>query len=860
MPITVELSAEGKLNTKERRANDSYRNIDAYPESYQTNTTKEELCQEYINSYLQQFTEFYPKRRLPFISVENEIGVKKLVCTTIRPTQLPFQELYDFYECASFLAGYITYEPLQPPTEYPLYLFSPSTTFQSCTGDSFDIATLMCSFLIGANYDAYVVSGYAPRHITLRDQSLSLCPLLGKQASKEDSGSSSSSNHTTISEEGSYTVPKDLILESSYLKSEDEKERLTKLDNFKIWVPDTIERYQAMQKESDEKEALNIHARRVHAWILIVAGKRDIKEHIFIEPSTGRVYTIQNSPYIAIESIWNHMNYFNNVHIDKKPSSIDYDFHDNRCWESLFMLKSTSNRHTAGDNDENDEKLSKLDDSSSSSGVGNSVVNESSTIFDNMKYFDVPPTWVEALRFDRKQYLLKYPPSGLRTINYFCSKVEFFTKGVHPQAMVMKITLYLDKECTKVNEIHEWYESRKDKLYKRIRYYLGDRHVIEYYHPGSIGEVKTWLQYPGKHTEIDFYVAGRLDRMYRRIEYLGKEIVEHFQDRTDNMVYRQTLLTADKASVGKRQFVLPASTLSKELYLLKLIVQYDRDSNAKMGSDVYLRTFFIREGKYVLQYHYRKDQISGQINTYMHTKGPNIPGVSDHATGQEIGVVDDNDSLLEAAGLEREFYTNVKSSMLSFQSIVDSRAAYEADVTLDRDLFEIALNLSHGITTSDSDAVVTKQKDSNSNTGKALSHDNASSSGVKESDGDVRDYLSPYLRNVKNIQLITKEEALEVRQTCLDAMKSRLIERANIIQARLNDENSKLGRKQEQFQRSQREGELSTEEYERYCTEAMFRIQILEQRLAAHEETALKKYADLDAKLSSDSRLKVLKN
>lgn len=55
-------------------------------------------------------------------------------------------------------------------------------------------------------------------------------------------------------------------------------------------------------------------------------------------------------------------------------------------------------------------------------------------------------------------------------------------------------------------------------------------------------------------------------------------------------------------------------------------------------------------------------------------------------------------------------------------------------------------------------------------------------------------------------------------------------------------------------------GDLSTEEYEKYCTEAMFRIQILQQRLDAHEQSALRKYADLDLKLSNDPRLKVLKN
>ena len=138
---------------------------------------------------------------------------------------------------------------------------------------------------------------------------------------------------------------------------------------------------------------------------------------------------------------------------------------------------------------------------------------------------------------------------------------------------------------------------------------------------------------------------------------------------------------------------------------------------------------------------------------------------------------------------------------------------------------------------------------------------NAASSQDANTRGESQgtDYLSPFFRNVADPMRITKEDALEIRQSALDAMKARLVERANIIQTRLHDENAKLGRKQEQFQRSQREGDLSTEEYEKYCTEAMFRIQILEQRLSAHEESAMRKFADLDSKLSADPRLRVLK-
>lgn len=52
------------------------------------------------------------------------------------------------------------------------------------------------------------------------------------------------------------------------------------------------------------------------------------------------------------------------------------------------------------------------------------------------------------------------------------------------------------------------------------------------------------------------------------------------------------------------------------------------------------------------------------------------------------------------------------------------------------------------------------------------------------------------------------------------------------------------------FQRSQRESDPSVEDdFERYCSEAMFRIQVLERRLASHQEGALRKFQDLDAKL-----------
>lgn len=41
-----------------------------------------------------------------------------------------------------------------------------------------EFATLLCSLLLGAHYDAYCVSGYAIREMCELDQSLQECPLL----------------------------------------------------------------------------------------------------------------------------------------------------------------------------------------------------------------------------------------------------------------------------------------------------------------------------------------------------------------------------------------------------------------------------------------------------------------------------------------------------------------------------------------------------------------------------------------------------------------------------------------------------------------------------------------------------------
>ncbi len=346
-------TAEGLVNTKQQRQRDIVRQQLGYaPASYTSNSIKEELCLEYVNSFIGQYTAAYSQRKVPYMIAENEFGVKKFVCSTLRPTLIPVPELYDVYECAAFVAGYAMYEPLDPISEPPKYLFSPLQVLESHTGDCFDLSNLLCSFLLGAGYDAYVVYGYAPGFITLKDQSKTPCPMISHYSEGTVSSSSSGAAGTVVpiggegkpaksneeskpesSGEGgdnddengqsSYVPPDNTVKNSKFIADLAEKKRLESIDTFQLWVPDApLDESKMMEGEKSRVCGSASESQRVHAWILLRAGHRDIKEDTFVEASTGRVYSVKNSPYLGVEAVWNHISYYANSKLDMKVTEV----------------------------------------------------------------------------------------------------------------------------------------------------------------------------------------------------------------------------------------------------------------------------------------------------------------------------------------------------------------------------------------------------------------------------------------------------------------------------------------------------------------------------------------------------------
>jgi len=52
---------------------------------------------------------------------------------------------------------------------------------------------------------------------------------------------------------------------------------------------------------------------RVHCWVLVLAGKREVSQGFFIESSSGESHSLEWDQYLGIESLWNHKNYWVNM-------------------------------------------------------------------------------------------------------------------------------------------------------------------------------------------------------------------------------------------------------------------------------------------------------------------------------------------------------------------------------------------------------------------------------------------------------------------------------------------------------------------------------------------------------------------
>lgn len=266
--------------------------------------------------------------------------------------------------------------------------------------------------------------------------------------------------------------------------------------------------------------------------------------------------------------------------------------------------------------------------------------------------------------------------------------------------------------------------------------------------------------------------------------------------------------------------------------------KFGRNPNKPADEDVAKRVFYLDQGKTMLCFQHGEGRLTAGYLVFHKDGQAQAVQVDPLAPRPSARQLLEAYKALQAA--EKEVLQHVRDSEWEGREIGRTRSNQEQSIALEAPYYDICR-----IQADDSD------------------------DEPADSEAAAYDYLLPFLppgmasvgssAASGSAGSLTREQALAVRERCLLALKDRLIERANIIQARLEEEQAALARRQASYARDRDAlTPAEEEEYEHAADEAAFRIGILQRRLARHEEAALQKYYDLDKKLRNDARLAVL--
>ncbi|GAX80447.1 hypothetical protein CEUSTIGMA_g7886.t1 [Chlamydomonas eustigma] len=908
-------------NGKKARVHHTINIASKMPKSFNGHTQPEARMLEYVQNYKRIFEELYPYRRPLYLAPKNECGVPKFICTTIRPTQLSYTELYELDGCCNFVSDFMAFDPLEDPLHPPEYLPSPMSCLGWQSGDCFDMAVILASLLIGVGYNAYVVAGYAPHAVTLNEQTGTTCPVLEREVraasaaaaaaaaaasgtalggSNSVSGSKMGVNRVgtamrsvqpanpVVEKKPKYVIKANNQLNSKYIKSQEEKAAATATADL------TKDTSAADQGAAGAAPALGIApsstgrpaggvdglvCKTVHAWVLVMAGKRDVTEHMFIEPSTGRKYPLTGSPYEGIEFMWNHQNFWVCMqmplpHSDSRahPNNISYDLADPSKWEAVFEGHGgalSPNYLNGGDDaraglDSRGGMMYKARTPKPSTAAGGrkgsaAAGGDSMTPPRTAEGVDdgggdeeggplepppvvpeMPPSWVPKLSIARDAFDMRCPRGSKLMLYHQCQHEIFALFGDCSRwdGMTERLILYEDVERSVISEVRESFTRRKDKLRERRVYPLKDT-TVEYFDPGSSFGLKDILTVRNDRRTMNFYHGARLDGLVSREELQGRKMVETYASRDDRLVYRSATYLQEEEDgsedggeeseeAQRRAQRNKGKEQKRILPIRKMAEKFARNPSVDADLDIAKRCYFLQEARIRLDYHLGESRVTRSCRTF-HKDGQSQIVQVDPLAPRPLpsALLEQYQRLLLQ---EDECTQAIRDIEWEVSEIIRTRTNQEQNITLEMPYYDIV-------------RIKAEQSD-------------------EEEDGDEEaayDYLSPFLPALIGMQTLSREQALDVRERCLRALKDRLIERANIIQARLDEDTTALSKRQAAFNRDRDQmTQEEEEEYEKAVEESLFRIHILEKRLKRHEEQALHKYYELDHKLRSDPRLSAL--
>uniref|UniRef100_A0A2K5S8Y7 Dynein regulatory complex subunit 7 n=1 Tax=Cebus imitator TaxID=2715852 RepID=A0A2K5S8Y7_CEBIM len=742
--IRIPVSAELPAFTKD------IIDISMLPVSYKTNMPKEEQLLQLADNFSRQYSHLCPDRVPLFLHPLNECEVPKFVSTTLRPTLMPYPELYNWDSCAQFVSDFLTMVPLPDPLKPTI------------------------------KREEKVL----PKKYTIRP-------------------------------------PRDLC---SRFEQEQEMKRQQEI---RAQEEKRLKEEEERRMEAEKANPDALHGLRVHSWVLVLSGKREVPENFFIDPFTARSYSTQDEHFLGIESLWNHRNYWINMQdCWNCCKDLIFDLGDPVRWE--YMLLGTDKpvlsltEDYSGINDEDDvENLDKEDED---------------------KSFDMPHSWVEQIEISPEAFKTRCP-NGKKVIPYKRAKLEKWAPYLNRNGLVSRLTTYEDLECTNILEIKEWYQSREDMLeLKHINKTTGLK--TDYFKPGHPHALRVHSyksMQPEMDRVIEFYETARVDGLIKREETPGT-MTEYYQGRSDFLSYRH-------ADFGPRVKKLTlSSTESNPRPIVKITERFLRNPAKPAEEDVAERVFLVAEERIQLRYHCREDHITASKREFLRrsevdSKGNKIIMTPDMCITFEVEPMEHTKKLL----YQYETLMHLKKEeKLSRHQVWESELEVLEILKLREEEEEV-----HTLTISIYDTKRNEKSKEYREAMERVMHEEH----LRQVETQL-DYLAPFLVQLPPGEKLTRWQAVRLKDECLSDFKQRLINKANLIQARFEKETQELQKKQQWYQENQVTLTPEDEDqYLSYCSQAMFRIRILEQRLNRHKELAPLKYLALEEKLHKDPRL-----
>jgi hypothetical protein len=458
---------------------------------------------------------------------------------------------------------------------------------------------------------------------------------------------------------------------------------------------------------------------------------------------------------------------------------------------------------------------------------------------------DIPSSWCERLDISREAFAGRCY-HGEKTVLYEKEKVEKYAPYSQVDGLVERVTNYKDLRRQIAVKVVESFAQRRDKLVERRRLPM-ENELVELFDPGRQNALKEFREKSGVRRELIYYHTSRLDGLSVYHEEIGKKISQTFEDRDDRLVYHS--VTFDPSLAGSKATTLSIDGVG-EMPIRKMVRKYDRDPTNKEPQYRKI-VFMVAEEKVRVDFHCEPGMVTyhqlilwKEENNKLKVEQPTTAGCP-IPTAQQLMRLLHMEKECTSQTHKPSFsdaLTDTHTELLQRRKEENNIRAWrsmekEADAPGLRETV-LEPNVYHRARVRAAEATL---------------KEGAEEEKAEEATTKV-DILAPYLVDYAG-KALDALSAEYVAKRCKNDFRKRLLERAGIIQRRLEDEQDQLRKRRSQMQRRGENVEKDERVFEQYQADAMFRIHILEARLARHECLAIKKFAELEKTLAEDSRL-----